>query len=67
LIPSGEEDLALNLDICDHIRSKQVSAKEAASVLKKRISHKNPNIQLLALKVFLWRLLVLHLPNRVAS
>ncbi|KAF9174393.1 Vacuolar protein-sorting-associated protein 27 [Mortierella sp. AD010] len=48
-LPTGTEDLALNLEICDQIRSKQVSPKDAAKALKRRISHKNPNVQLLAL------------------
>ncbi|KAF9150334.1 Vacuolar protein-sorting-associated protein 27 [Linnemannia schmuckeri] len=48
-LPAGTEDLALNLEICDQIRSKQIPPKDAARALKRRISHKNPNVQLLAL------------------
>ncbi|ETS64069.1 hypothetical protein PaG_01301 [Moesziomyces aphidis] len=49
LLPVGSEDIALNLDICDQVRAKQVPAKQAMQVLKRRISHKNPNVVLLAL------------------
>lgn len=49
LLPVGSEDIALNLEICDQVRAKQVPVKQAMQVLKRRVSHKNPNVVLLAL------------------
>ncbi|KAG4301075.1 hypothetical protein PCANB_002605 [Pneumocystis canis] len=50
-MPAGTEDLTCCLEICDTIRSKSVSSKDAMRSLKRRISHQNPDVQVSVLKL----------------
>ncbi|KAL0450945.1 UNVERIFIED_CONTAM: TOM1-like protein 6 [Sesamum latifolium] len=45
-------DWTLNIDICDTINSNQMLAKDVVKAVKKRLLHKNPKVQLLALTRF---------------
>ncbi|RKP39376.1 hypothetical protein BJ085DRAFT_9741, partial [Dimargaris cristalligena] len=45
------EDYGIILEICDQVRSKQMPARDVARSIRRRIAHKNPNVQILALKL----------------
>ncbi|KAG2183069.1 hypothetical protein INT44_006050 [Umbelopsis vinacea] len=51
LRPSNDVDLSATIDIADHIRSKKVAPKDAVKSFRKRLTHPNPNVVLLALQL----------------
>jgi len=51
-IPGAVEDMSLNLDIADLIKSKKINAADAVNAFKKKLENNNPNVQLLTIKVY---------------
>ena len=47
----GTENIALYLDIADKIKAKNMTTKQFISGIRKRLNHKNPNVQILALSL----------------
>ncbi|KAJ1921970.1 Vacuolar protein-sorting-associated protein 27 [Mycoemilia scoparia] len=50
-IPGHTLNLSQALDLADKVRSKEYTVKDVARGLKERISHDNPNVQILALNL----------------
>ncbi|KAI9005067.1 hypothetical protein DFJ74DRAFT_405805 [Hyaloraphidium curvatum] len=50
-IPAGSDDIMVNLEVADKIKGKEVAPDKAMRTIKARLDHKNPNVQLLALKL----------------
>ncbi|KAI8987092.1 hypothetical protein BDB01DRAFT_834173 [Pilobolus umbonatus] len=44
LLPAGQIDLALHLEISDQLRSKKANSRDTVRTLKQRLNHKNPNV-----------------------
>lgn len=51
MLPNAQEDLSKSLEVCDMIKGKRVAPKDAMRAIKGRLQHKNPNVQMLTLKV----------------
>ncbi|KAJ2707385.1 Vacuolar protein-sorting-associated protein 27 [Coemansia sp. IMI 203386] len=50
-VPNHELEIASALNFADKVRSKEFSAKDVARVLRKRLEHNNPVVQILALNL----------------
>ncbi|KXN71365.1 ubiquitin binding protein [Conidiobolus coronatus NRRL 28638] len=50
-LPKDAEVWGPSLEACDMIRAKSIPAKEAGKILRKRLNHANPNVQILTLKL----------------
>jgi growth factor-regulated tyrosine kinase substrate len=50
-IPVGTDDIQQSLAIADRVKGKEIPAKLAIQSLKKRLLHRNPNVQILTLKL----------------
>lgn len=55
LLPIGTHDVATNFDVADAVRAKTAPPRAAAQTLKRKLQDRNPNVQLLALRVRLRR------------
>lgn len=50
-LPVGSEDWVSSLEIADKVKAKTIPAKSASASIKRRLLDRNPNVQILALKL----------------